>query len=194
MQRHQELGGALTQFKKALELNPNMPEAHINLGNIYLAQKDYTNAAGEYQKALELKPDNVLAHYNYGLVLTGQDNVEGAVNQYRETVRLNPNYANAYYALGLIYQSQNNLTDAVANFERYLAIEPTGTYSDSVKSTLDKIHQTTGQPANPGTTAAAGGDTANSGTPNNFNTPPVAPDRLQSPSETSSNDPSRGPL
>ena len=120
-------------------------EAHINLGNVFLYQKDYASAAGEYQTALSSKPDSVLAHYNYGLVLTGQNNVDGAMEQYRQALKYDPKYSNAYYAIALLYQAQNNVPDAITSFEKYLALEPSGTYSENVRSSLDKIRQATGQ-------------------------------------------------
>jgi tetratricopeptide (TPR) repeat protein len=58
---------------------------------------------------------------------------------------VDPNYSNAYYAIALLYQAQNNVADAVTSFEKYLALEPAGTYGDNVRSSLDKIRQATGQ-------------------------------------------------
>jgi tetratricopeptide (TPR) repeat protein len=45
---------AIAQYKKALEINPNSPFAHYNLGLVYVARKEYTQANVHAQKAYSL--------------------------------------------------------------------------------------------------------------------------------------------
>src|SRR5690554_3095079 len=46
-------------YEKALEEAPKSPEAHFNLGNAYLKQKQYESAVASYQSALALMKDDV---------------------------------------------------------------------------------------------------------------------------------------
>ncbi|MFX7667115.1 tetratricopeptide repeat protein, partial [Acinetobacter baumannii] len=73
-------------------MNPQLVEAHINLGNVYLGQKDYAQAQSEYQQALTMNPNNVLAHYNLGLVYTGLGNLDGAMNEYNAAIGVDSKY------------------------------------------------------------------------------------------------------
>lgn len=57
------LAGAETEFKKAVELDPNDADAHLQLGMIYDEQKLPDRAANEYRTALHVNPNLATAHY-----------------------------------------------------------------------------------------------------------------------------------
>ena len=59
-----DIDQALTATLKCIEINPNSPEAYINLGNIYAAMGNNDQAVASIQKALILDPDHPLAHLN----------------------------------------------------------------------------------------------------------------------------------
>lgn len=61
-------------LQKALALDPRFAEAHLQLGNLYSDQGQYTEAIPEYIKALEGKHDLADAHYRLAqaYVHTGQ--------------------------------------------------------------------------------------------------------------------------
>lgn len=57
-------GGRIESLlKRAIQLDPNMVEAHLQLANLYLHREKFENAVGEYQVALRLAPDSSEAHY-----------------------------------------------------------------------------------------------------------------------------------
>lgn len=55
-------------LKKAIRLDPSLAKAHLQLGNVYLEKKQYTQALQEYQQALKLDPNMAGAHYRLGQV------------------------------------------------------------------------------------------------------------------------------
>ncbi len=55
-----------TLLKTAITLDPKLPEAHLQLGNLYSDQNKYAEAVPEYEKALQLSPDLADAHYRLG--------------------------------------------------------------------------------------------------------------------------------
>jgi len=61
-------------LKKAVALDPNYPEAHLQIGNLYSAQNKYKDAIPEYVRARELNPDLADAYYRLGqaYVRTGE--------------------------------------------------------------------------------------------------------------------------
>ena len=56
-------------LRQALELKPNYPEAHYNLGIALKEQGDLTAAINSYNTALQLKPNYPEAHLNLGNAL-----------------------------------------------------------------------------------------------------------------------------
>ena len=60
---------ALALFQEAAALNPNLAEAHYNLGVARWKIGQFPEAAAAYRKAADLKPDYADAHYNLGIAL-----------------------------------------------------------------------------------------------------------------------------
>jgi tetratricopeptide (TPR) repeat protein len=61
-------------LKRSIMLDPNLPDAHLQLGNLYSDQAKYADAIPQYQRALEENADLADAHYRMGqaYVHTGQ--------------------------------------------------------------------------------------------------------------------------
>ena len=55
-----------TLFKKSLDLDPKLADAHLQLGNLYSDRSKYAEAIPEYARALELNPNLADAHYRLG--------------------------------------------------------------------------------------------------------------------------------
>lgn len=62
-----EYGLILNDYDKATQIDPKMPFAWFNRGNILAEQKDYRNAIANYSKAIELEKDFAEAYFNRGL-------------------------------------------------------------------------------------------------------------------------------
>jgi tetratricopeptide (TPR) repeat protein len=52
---------AIAQYQAALNLSPNIPEIHCNLGIALASQGQREAAAAHFEEALRLKPDYVAA-------------------------------------------------------------------------------------------------------------------------------------
>jgi tetratricopeptide (TPR) repeat protein len=53
-------------LKKAIALDAKLPEAHLQLGNLYADQHKYQESIPEYLRALQLNPNLPDAHYRLG--------------------------------------------------------------------------------------------------------------------------------
>jgi Flp pilus assembly protein TadD len=60
---------ALQFYQRAIALNPEMPEAHFNLGEFYEKKYEYDQAAVEYRKTIIVSPFHVKAYANLSRVL-----------------------------------------------------------------------------------------------------------------------------
>ena len=56
-------------MKKAVEIVPDIPYLHFNLGNLYCLSAEHVNSIESYTKAIELYPYMGDAYFNRGLVL-----------------------------------------------------------------------------------------------------------------------------
>jgi tetratricopeptide (TPR) repeat protein len=73
-------------LQKAVELDRNLAEAHVQLGNLYADQHQYDKSIPQYERALELNPNLADAHYRLGqdYVHAGQkDRAQGEFDVYQ---------------------------------------------------------------------------------------------------------------
>ena len=82
-------------IKRAIGLNPNVAEAHSNLGNALMDLKRPAEALASYDKAIALKPDYAEAHNNRGIALRDLKRPEEALASYDKAIALKPDYAEA---------------------------------------------------------------------------------------------------
>jgi tetratricopeptide (TPR) repeat protein len=59
---------------KSIALDPKLPQAYVQLGNLYADRREYARSIPEYESALKLDPNLPDAHYRLGqdYVHTGQ--------------------------------------------------------------------------------------------------------------------------
>ena len=51
-------------LKRAIELDPDYADAHVQLGTLYFREQKYPEAIGEYEKALKANPNEAGIHYH----------------------------------------------------------------------------------------------------------------------------------
>src|SRR6476646_3229536 len=77
-------------IKKAIGLNPNVAEAHNNLGTALNKLKSPLEALASYDKALALEPSYAEAHYNRGNALRDLQRPAEALASYDQAIVLDP--------------------------------------------------------------------------------------------------------
>lgn len=126
---------AITEYKQAIEFNPNLSEAYYNLGLIYADKKDYTDAKIMFKRVTELDPYKFEAQYNLGIMYSETGATESAISAFERAVSLSPNNEDARLALGAIYAKNNQDTKAISELRQAYRINP---YNGDVKKVLDE--------------------------------------------------------
>ncbi|MBO0858662.1 MAG: tetratricopeptide repeat protein [Chloracidobacterium sp.] len=57
-----------TLLKRAIALDPKLPQAHFELGVLYTEQQQYTEAIAAFRSAIKLNPEMGKAHYRLALI------------------------------------------------------------------------------------------------------------------------------
>ena len=70
---------ALTAFHRVLELDPRMPEAHVNAGYALLGMERFQAAADFFDTATNLRPNQLNAYYGLGEALMAMGDRQGAL-------------------------------------------------------------------------------------------------------------------
>ena len=79
---------ALTALHRVLELAPQMPEAHVNMGYAMLGLQHFPAARDFFSGAIELRPSQVNAYYGLALALDALNDRAGALGAMRTFVHL----------------------------------------------------------------------------------------------------------
>lgn len=119
----QENDKAISEYRKAVELDPKMIQAQLNLG-LSLLPVDPKAAIAPLQKAIELNYAFERAHYVLGIAEERSGNATAAEKEYTVAVKLNPNDADAEAALGRTYLAEEKAADAEAEFREFLRLKP----------------------------------------------------------------------
>jgi eukaryotic-like serine/threonine-protein kinase len=116
---------ARSAARRAIELDPNLAEAHTSLA--YALQNydwDWEAADREYRRALALSPSYAVAHHWYGgfLMLMGRFNE--AIAHRNEAVRLDPLSPQFHAARGSPFLLSRRYADAIDAYRKALALDP----------------------------------------------------------------------
>jgi tetratricopeptide (TPR) repeat protein len=105
--RQGDVTPALAKFRKAVSLNNDFLEAHMNIGAITLSFRDYTSAEEAFTRVLKLDPDKetrVKALVGLGVAYRGQRKFDQAMAKYKEAESLDPSNPGIAYNMGILVQ------------------------------------------------------------------------------------------
>jgi len=124
-------------YRRALEVDPYLVPALINLANIHYACEEIAEAQALYERAIALEPDLFEAHFNLGNVLHDLGQYAAAQVCYGDALRLNPAYADAHFYLAVTLEKNGQSRDARAHWRAYQQLAPKGEWVDLAKEFSD---------------------------------------------------------
>ncbi|MGE5243981.1 MAG: tetratricopeptide repeat protein [Betaproteobacteria bacterium] len=117
---------AAAAYRKALELDPYLVAALINLANIHYGHDELAEAQALYERAIGLESDFFEAHFNLGNIYHDLGRFSEAQACYREALRLNPFYADAHFYLAVTFEKMGLSEDARPHWRAYQQLAPQG--------------------------------------------------------------------
>ena len=84
---------AITNYRKAIQINPNSSGALDNLGIALAARGRFDEAIENYRRAIQINSNRPETFLHLGMTLGLSGRTREAIAQYREALRLNPNLA-----------------------------------------------------------------------------------------------------
>jgi tetratricopeptide (TPR) repeat protein len=115
---------AAQAFRRALEKDPGLLIARVNLAIAYLYVPDHDAARREAEAALPLMPDSPQLNYILGLIARGEGRAEEAAPYLRKVLAMDPKDVGANVTLGQAYLQLRRYDEAVACFRTAVAAEP----------------------------------------------------------------------
>ena len=125
-----DFAGSEAEFKRALELDPNLASAHHWYAHHLIATGRTGEALVESRRALELDPLNPILNTHLGWHYVMARDYERAIAQLLKTLDLDPDYGLAHWYLGLAYEQRRRYPEAIEQLkrangllQRHLAVE-----------------------------------------------------------------------
>ena len=118
---------ALAHYRRALEIRPDYPEAHNNLGNLLLSTRGAeAEALHHYEEALRIRPDFAEAHSDLANLLSRIPGREAeAVSHYQRALEVSPGDATAHYDLALLLSRlPGRDAEAIGQYRISLGLRP----------------------------------------------------------------------
>jgi TolB-like protein/Flp pilus assembly protein TadD len=116
----------ISAARKALELDPDLAEAHVLLANVQQEQWHWADAEAEYRRALELNPNDADAHAGLALWLLCQGRKDEAVAWAQRGRELDPLAVSGAGVAWILFQSRR-YNEAIRELRSVLALDPDDT-------------------------------------------------------------------
>jgi tetratricopeptide (TPR) repeat protein len=124
---------AAAAYRKALEFDPGLVAALINLANIHYSRDEMAEAQALYERAIGLEPDFFEAHFNLGNIHHDLGRFAEARLCYQEALRLNPTYADAHFYMAVVLEKMGFSAEARPYWRGYRQLAPQGEWVQLAK-------------------------------------------------------------
>ncbi|MCX6598349.1 MAG: tetratricopeptide repeat protein [Acidobacteria bacterium] len=119
-----QLAAAVQLQLQALQLDPKLAQAHVNLISLYARLNQPKNAEAAYRAAIALAPNSADAYYNYGVLSGMSGQPAEARRAFERSLAIDPGNADAHHNLGALLQESGQLAAAARQFEQAIALNP----------------------------------------------------------------------
>jgi len=122
--RQGKLRPAEEQIQAAKQFAPDASIIHVNLGQIYAAEKKWPEAQKEFELAVQLDPQNTTALAQLANFLVARNQSAQALTRVQQFVAANASNPNGHMILGSVNFQLKNYGAARTEFERTIQIDP----------------------------------------------------------------------
>ena len=114
--------GAESEFKRAIELNPNSATAHQWYGDFLTRMGRFEEARLELKKAQELDPLSLLINTMIGRQLYFARQYDAAILQLQKTLEMDPKFVPAQHEIEAAYAQNGMFKEAVAERQKVITL------------------------------------------------------------------------
>jgi tetratricopeptide (TPR) repeat protein len=115
---------AVAHGRRAVELEPQLPEAYLHLGNSLLALNALSEAGATYRAGLQIAPDHAALHLAHAMAARAVGRLAEAQESTRRALALRPDAADTLALLGSLAIDHGRFDEAEELLRKALAIDP----------------------------------------------------------------------
>jgi pentatricopeptide repeat protein len=138
--KQQKWKDALKAYNRALEnkLYPTPHVPYLNIGRLYMAQKDYAKAADAYREAKRYANQDFII-YELGTALFEGGKIKESISEFREGVAMAPQNANLRYSLAIALLKDGNKKGAIEEFKKASELAPKSEIAQKSKEYIQTL-------------------------------------------------------
>lgn len=118
------LTAAELNFRRALEIKSDFPQAYSNLGMVLEGLGNSEEAELSHQRAILLLPNFAEAYYNLGITFRNQGKLAEALSSFNKALEIKPDYVEALNNLGVTHQEMFNQEAAENAYRNAITLKP----------------------------------------------------------------------
>jgi len=111
-------------YRQAIALQPDLVQAHNNLGEVLQKQGRFNEAVKSCQEAIKIKPDYPYAYHNLGYFFQEKGKFEEAIEAYKKALNIQPDLGITHNNLGNILKSLNRFDAAIESYQQAIKFRP----------------------------------------------------------------------
>ena len=120
----QDKAGAIAELKRAIELNPNLPEAYSLGGRLAFLESDMKGAEASFRKCLALDPNNFEGLLWLGTLLRQEGDLQDSEKNLARAVELRQKEVRARFQYALLISEEGNDKRAETLLEALIKDDP----------------------------------------------------------------------
>ena len=113
-----DVEGGMSDFKTAINLDPNCYLAFMLRGGVKVNLEDYRGAIGDLNQAIRINPKDGITYAARGDCKFNLNNFKEAILDCNKSIDLEPEYSRAFYIRGLCYNKLGNIELACSDLSK----------------------------------------------------------------------------
>jgi Tfp pilus assembly protein PilF len=119
-----DFAGALKDFARAVELNPNLPDVYSYYGLAMLSTGDQAGAKKAFERELRSDPNNFDANLRMGVLLRQDEENDQALKFFNHALEIRPGDFGVRYQIATVELAKGQLEQAQRNLEALVKEAP----------------------------------------------------------------------
>jgi tetratricopeptide (TPR) repeat protein len=119
-----DFAGALKDFARAVELNPNLPDVYSYYGLAMLSTGDQAGAKKAFERELRSDPNNFDANLRMGVLLRQDEENEAALKFFQHALEIRPGDFGVRYQIATVELTKGQLEQAQRDLEMLVKEAP----------------------------------------------------------------------
>jgi Flp pilus assembly protein TadD len=120
----QDFSEALTDLKRAAELNPQLPDVYSYYGLALMSTGDMASAAGAFRKELESNPNDFVSNLQLGALLKQDQHYDEAKTLFERALLVRPGDPGVRYQMATLDLVNGNVEQACSQLEQLIKETP----------------------------------------------------------------------